>query len=97
MGHEFLINVKLTSIERQEVARLFKRKAAYYQTNVIDKTEFYEFKNNIFKERMPDLTISFDEKGIYVCKYLKSDLWSDLEDLKSYLQLNGKGFTVEEL
>lgn len=35
---------------------------------------------------MPNISIIFEEDGIYICQYGSSYVWTDLDALKSYLE-----------
>ncbi|NTS43926.1 hypothetical protein HRG84_23805 [Flavisolibacter sp. BT320] len=98
MGYEFLIKVRLSDEDKVEVTKLFNQKPNYSSTVTVDSTEYLEFKNEEgSRSQMPDFTTAFDVEGIYVCQNSINDVWTNLDDLKEYLQRRHKDFYVEEL
>jgi len=93
MGYEYLIKVRLTTMEKQELAALFKNKPTFSHTT----NDVFEFKSESSTSQMPDLLTALQEEGIYVCQNLTSEAWNSLEDLKAYLQAHNKTIAVEEL
>jgi hypothetical protein len=97
MGYEYLIMVRLTATEKQELTTLFKKKSTFSNTITADGEEVFEFKSPNSTSQMPDTFTAFQQEGIYVCQNLTSEAWSGLEDLKTYLQAHDKTISVEEL
>ena len=93
MGYEYLIKVRLTTTEKQELTALFKNKPTFSDTT----DGIFEFKSESSTSQMPDLLTAIQEEGIYVCQNLTSEAWNCLEDLKAYLQAHNKTIAVEEL
>jgi hypothetical protein len=97
MGVEYQIKVQLTSTEKEELRALLKQKSSFRSTTTIEETEYFQFWIESSAPDWPDIKISFDEEGIYVCKSLSPELWTDLEDIHKFLQSLKKNIEVEEL
>ena len=97
MGYEFSVNVKLTAEEKDELIKLFKRRSDFSSTVTADDEQYFEFKSTSLQSQLPDFTIAFDDKAIYVCQNLTADIWANLDDVKEWLLKQHKDFNVEEL
>ena len=97
MGYEFLIKVKLTAEERDGLVKLFERKPGLSSISTVNAGQYFEFKKSRLQRQLPDFTIALDEKGIYICQYLTSDVWANLIETKEWLEKQQKDFNVEEL
>lgn len=86
MGYEYKIIAKFTEKQVAEIQDLL------LNSKTFDKQ--YEFENNIFLDfrrpgnsgKIPNISIIFENDGIYICQYGSSYLWTDLDQLKYYIE-----------
>jgi hypothetical protein len=88
MGFEYKIVASLTSKQQDEIKNLLQHHPLFDKKYLIGHVEYWDFRHFSNCEGIPDFTITFEDEGIYICKYAHSDLWTDLADLQRYLAAN---------
>lgn len=86
MGFEYKLKTKLTDRQITEIENLLE------SAHLFDKK--YEFENKLFRDfrhaenkgKIPNISIIFENDGIYICQYSSSYLWTDLDELKNYME-----------
>lgn len=82
MGFEFRIAASLAPRQRQHLEQLL---AAQPQAPRAPGAA------------MPETDTRLTETGLYVCQYLRPDLWHGLDAVRGYLDAQGISYTVEEI
>ncbi len=85
MGFEYKIIAKLTKKQISEIQGLLKIKKEFDRKYEFDTKTFYDFRQANNNGKMPNMSISFENDGIYICRYDVDYLWEHLEELKEYL------------
>lgn len=85
MGFEYEIKLNLTKLQKDEIEIMIKNNFLFYKSYIFDNKEFFEFRNELNKGKLPDFIIIFEIDGIYICKFNTSYLWKDIDYLKEYL------------
>lgn len=86
MGYEYKIIAKFTKKQVAEIRYLLVNSKTFEKQ--------YEFENNIFLDfrrpenigKIPNISIIFENDGIYICQWGSSYLWTDLDQLKNYIE-----------
>lgn len=86
MGFEFKIIAKLTYRQTAEIQNALFGNSLFNKLELLDGKQFWNFRKPINNGKLPNLTIAFEEDGIYVCQYESSNLWSNLDKLKEYFE-----------
>jgi len=85
MGFEYKIIAKFTDKQTSEIVDLFKQDKRFDKRLDRDGRTFWEFKSARGQGPMPNVAMTFESDGLYVCQYSSSYLWTDLDKLKNYL------------
>ncbi|GAB1858353.1 hypothetical protein MHTCC0001_31900 [Flavobacteriaceae bacterium MHTCC 0001] len=86
MGFEYKIKTNLTSRNNAEIQMLLEKKITFEGTYEFQGQLFWNFRKNKNKGEMPNVSILFEKDGIYILQYSSSYLWTELEELKHYLE-----------
>jgi hypothetical protein len=85
MGFEYKIVTKLSSEQYESICDLLERHAYFGKKYCYNGEELFEFRRPDNPGKMPNIFITFEADGIYVCQNGSSFIWTDLDDLKKYL------------
>ncbi|MBJ7428115.1 MAG: hypothetical protein JHD28_04040 [Bacteroidia bacterium] len=94
MGFEYKLKVKLTTKQTEEIQDLLIKSIAFEKKYNLEGKECLDFKKVENNSEMPDITIIFEEEGIYICQYNSAYLWTDISLLKDYMKGNKINFEV---
>lgn len=86
MGFEYKLKAKLTEKQTAEIQDLLE------SSDLFEKK--YEYANQLFRDfrhaentgQLPNISIIFENDGIYICQYTSSYVWTDLDALKIYVE-----------
>jgi hypothetical protein len=53
---------------------------------VFDNKTFWDFRQLENIGKIPNISLVFEKDEIYVCQYSSTDIWTDLDKLKNYIQ-----------
>jgi len=85
MGFEYKLKTKLTDKQTIEIQGLLVDNKTFDKKYKFDGKEFWDFRRADNNGKMPNINIVFEEDGIYICQYGSSYLWTDIENLKDYI------------
>lgn len=94
MGFEYKIKADFSAGQIQEMTRLLERNPYFEKKYDFLGKENREFRHPENTHQMPNLIITFETDGIYVCQFSTSYLWNWLEALKGYLDNSGISYTI---
>lgn len=86
MGYEYKIKAKFTEEQKCDILTLLKTHKDFDKEYTFAGKHFIDLRCADNRGKMPNLFISFEENGLYLCQNGSSYLWTDLESLKSYLE-----------
>lgn len=86
MGFEYKIKTKLTDKQTSEIQDLLESFALFEKKYEYAHQLFWDFRHKENTGKMPNMSIIFEEDGIYICQYGSSYMWTDLNELKSYME-----------
>jgi hypothetical protein len=96
MGFEYKLTVKLTAKQTEEIQDLLIKKIAFEKKYNLGGKEYFNFKNAVNNSEMSNITIMFEEDGIYICQYNSANLWTDIGLLKYYMEGNKINYEIME-
>lgn len=85
MGFEYKLKTKLTDKQTAVIQGLLVNSITFDKKYKFDGKEFWDFRRAENNGKMPNINIVFEEDGIYICQYGSSYLWTDIENLKDYI------------
>ena len=86
MGFEYRIIVKFTRKQLSEIEELLSTQKTFDKKCQLGNSEFMEFKKPDNLGKMPNVSLSFERDGIYVCQHGTDNLWESLDALKAFLK-----------
>ncbi len=86
MGYEYKIVTKLTEKQIAEIQDLLVTNIIFDKKYEFNSKMFWDFRQPENNGEMPNISIIFENDGIYVCQYSSSYLWNHLGDLKNYIE-----------
>ena len=89
MGYEYKIVAKLTENQIAEIKNLLISNIMFDKKYEFDSKMFWDFRHSENRGKMPNISVVFENDGIYICQYGSSYLWTYLDKLKDYI-LNEK-------
>ena len=96
MGFEFKVISNLTANEINDIHLLLDNNELLEKKYEFENKLFWDLKNYESKSDMPDTTITIEQNGIYICQYLSSYLWTNVDNLKNYFEKEVKEFKVDK-
>lgn len=94
MGFEYKIITKLTEEQENDLSKLFTGNVFFHKRYAYEGHDFFEFRKPSNPGKLPNIMIAFETDGIYICQYGTSHLWTDLEEIKGYLDENQITFKI---
>lgn len=85
MGFEYKLKTKLTDQQTAEIQDLLEKSVLFEKKYEYGHQLFWDFRHAENTGKIPNISIIFEEDGIYICQWSSSYLWKDLEELKNYL------------
>lgn len=86
MGFEYKLKTKLTDKQIIEIQELLENSALFEKKYEYAQQMFWDFRHPENTGKMPNISIIFEEDGIYICQYGSSYVWKDLDELKNYIK-----------
>ncbi len=86
MGFEYKIVTKLTDNQAEDIFTLLELNVFFDKKYPFDNKEFWDFRHPENKGRMPNITLTIEQDGIYICQNSSPYLWSDLDTLKNFIE-----------
>lgn len=96
MGFEYKLKVKLTSKQTAEIQNLLIENIAFKKKYNLEGKVCLDFKKSENYSEIPNITIMFEEDGIYICQYNSVNLWTDINLLKDYMEGNKINYEIME-
>ena len=94
MGFEYKIIAQFTEKQITEIQEALEAHAGFGKKYEFDTKVFYNFRLTNNKGKIPNMSISFENDGIYICRYDGSFLWKNFEELKEYMEHENINYTV---
>lgn len=86
MGFEYKLKTKLTDRQTAEIQELLESSVLFEKKYEYAHQLFRDFRHAENTGKIPNISIIFEEDGIYICQYSSSYVWTDLEELKNYIE-----------
>lgn len=86
MGFEYKIKAKFTAPQTTEIEHLLENSKTFDKKYEFDNKTFWDFRQPENLGKIPNISLVFENNGIYVCQYSSTDIWTDLDKLKNYIQ-----------
>lgn len=86
MGIEFKILSKFTEKQTKDIFNLLEHNPHFDKKYLFDNKLYWDFRHQENKAKMPDLTLTIEEDGIYICQNSSSNSWTYLETLKEFFE-----------
>lgn len=86
MGFEYKITAKFTRKQITEIQYLFENDKTFDKKYEFNNTIFWDFRQAGNNGTMPNISIIFENDGLYICQYSSSYMWKDLNPLKTYIE-----------
>ncbi|WP_250253445.1 hypothetical protein [Chryseobacterium sp. Marseille-Q3244] len=86
MGFEYKLKTKLTDQQTTEIQDLLESSDLFEKKYEYAHQVFRDFRHAENTGEMPNISIIFEEDGIYICQYGSSYVWKDLDELKNYIE-----------
>ncbi|MCT2407777.1 hypothetical protein NZD88_09530 [Chryseobacterium antibioticum] len=86
MGFEYKITAKFTGKQITEIQYLFENDKTFDKKYEFNNKTFWDFRQPGNNGTMPNISIIFENDGIYICQYSSSYVWKDLDLLKTYIE-----------
>jgi hypothetical protein len=80
----------------EEIQDLLIKKIAFEKKYNLEGKEYFNFKKAVNNSEMSNITIMFEEDGIYICQYNSANLWTDIGLLKYYMEGNKINYEIME-
>lgn len=94
MGFEYKIIAKFSQEQIAEIQDVVKTIDEFDKKYIFNNKTFWDFRSLDNKGKMPDISICFDNNGIYICRYGGGYLWKNLQELKEYIEHKNIKYTV---
>ncbi|GFD83789.1 hypothetical protein KUL118_66510 [Tenacibaculum sp. KUL118] len=88
MGFEYKLRSILTNKQINDIQFLLLDNITFDKKYKFDNKVFWEFREAENNGKLPNVTIVFENDGIYICQYGSSYLWTNLDKLKDYIKSN---------
>ena len=85
MGFEYKILAKFTDKEITDIYNILEHHKNFDIKYQHQNTEHFEFRNIENQGKISNLFVTFVQDGIYICQNASSNMWTDLEELRTYL------------
>ncbi len=85
MGFEYKIIAKLSEKQISEIQNILELKIEFDKKYEFDNKTFYDLRLANNKGKMPNISISLESDGVYICRYEGGHLWKNLKELKEYI------------
>lgn len=86
MGFEYKLKTKLTDQQTSEIKDLLENLALFDKKYEYAHQLFWDFRHVENTGKIPNISIIFEEDGIYICQWNSSYVWADLAELKNYIE-----------
>lgn len=86
MGFEYKLKTKLTDQQTTEIQNLLESSALFEKKYEYAHQLFWDFRHAENLGKIPNISIMFEEDGIYICQWSSSYVWKDLDELKNYIE-----------
>lgn len=86
MGFEYKIVTKFTESQTKDIFTLLEHTTNFDKKYIFDNKLFWDFRHRENKAKMPDLTLTIEKDGIYICQNSSSYIWTDLDTLKNFIE-----------
>ncbi|UHO39795.1 hypothetical protein H5J24_07000 [Chryseobacterium capnotolerans] len=86
MGFEYKLKTKLTDQQTAEIEDLLENSALFEKKYEYTHQLFWDFRHAENTGKLPNMSIIFEEDGIYICQWSSSYVWTDLDELKNYIK-----------
>ncbi|MDN3692657.1 hypothetical protein QWZ06_10395 [Chryseobacterium tructae] len=86
MGLEYKLKAKLTEQQTADIQDLLENAVLFEKKYEHAHQLFWDFRHAENTGEMPNISIIFEEDGIYICQYGSSYVWTDLDELKNYIE-----------
>lgn len=88
MGFEYKLKAKLTERQTTEIQYLLANTSFFDKKYLFNNNLFWDFRYVENMGEIPNISIIFENDGIYICQYSSSYLWTNLDELKIYMADN---------
>lgn len=86
MGYEYKIITKFTEKQVAEIRDLLVNFKTFEKQYEFENNTFLDFRRPENSGKIPNISIIFENDGIYICQYGSSYLWTDLDQLKDCIE-----------
>ncbi|AZB10941.1 hypothetical protein EG344_19935 [Chryseobacterium sp. G0162] len=86
MGFEYKLKTKLTDQQTTEIQDLLESSDLFEKKYEYAYQVFRDFRHAENTGKMPNISIIFEDDGVYICQYGSSYVWKDLDELKNYIE-----------
>jgi hypothetical protein len=86
MGFEYKLIARITDKQVTEIQHLLENSELFDKKYEFDDKKFWDFRYPENSGKMPNISIIFENEGIYICQWCSSYLWKDLDNLKKYIE-----------
>ncbi|MCS4300771.1 hypothetical protein [Chryseobacterium sp. BIGb0232] len=86
MGFEYKLKAKFTDKQTTEIQNLLKSSVLFEKKYEYAHQLFWDFRYMENTGKIPNISIIFEEDGIYICQYGSSYVWKNLDELKNYIE-----------
>lgn len=86
MGFEYKLKTKLTDQQTAEIQHLLENSVLFEKKYEYAHQLFWDFRYAENTGKLPNMSIIFEEDGIYICQWSSSYVWTDLDELKNYIK-----------
>jgi hypothetical protein len=94
MGFEYKLSTKVTDTQTTEIQHLLEASTTFEKKYNFEKKILWNFRHPENTGKMPDMSIIFENDGIYICQYGSTYIWKDLDMLKSYKENNNMKYDI---
>lgn len=94
MGFEYKIKTNLSEKIKTEIQCLLENNKMFDKKYEFEGKMFWDFRQTDNNGVMPNMSITFENDGIYICQNSSSYLWVDLEALKHYFDIENIKYEI---
>jgi hypothetical protein len=86
MGFEYKLKTNLTDKQAAKIQDLLEGSPLFEKKYEYNNQLFWDFRYAENTGKLPNISIIFEEDGIYICQWGSSYVWTDLDELKNYIK-----------
>ncbi|OCA79838.1 hypothetical protein BBH99_05170 [Chryseobacterium contaminans] len=86
MGFEYKLKAKFTDKQTSEIQNLLGNSDLFEKKHEYAHQLFWDFRYAENTGKIPNISIIFEKDGIYICQWGSSYAWTDLDELKNYIE-----------